>query len=161
MNLNNNERNGFFIAGIVLFAVAIIGTFVIPYFFLIMPIVVLIAILLIWISKRKTLTKILWTVSPLGLLVLLFVINYQLNKMESETYLVPKEFRGNFAVYFEESCGVDAEYEKGRRIYRVPDDGMLITKFEREFGIIDNEFYLIDTEGNKLILKEIKLFYRH
>ncbi len=155
MSLNNNERDGFFIAGIVLFAIAIIGTFVIPYFFLITPIFLFAAILFAWLSKQKTLTKILWTVSPIGLLSLLIVIGYQLDKKESETFLIPKDFRGKFVIYYEESCGTDVEYINGRRIYRIPDDGILITKFKREAGFIDDEFYLIDNQGNKILLPKL------
>lgn len=151
----NNKRDGFLIAGIVLFAVAIIGTFVIPYFFLITPIFLLVAILFVWLSKRKTSTKVLWTVSPLGLLFLLLVISYQLGKMESETFLIPQDFRGKFVIYFEEPCGTDIEYENGRRIYRIPDDGVLITKFKREAGYIDDEFYLVDNQGGKVLLPEL------
>lgn len=69
--------------------------------------------------------------------------------MESETFLIPQDYRGNFVIYFEETCGTDAEYKNGKRIYRIPNDGVLITKFKREFGIVEDDFYLIDSFGNK------------
>jgi hypothetical protein len=72
--------------------------------------------------------------------------------MESETYLIPKDFRGKFVIFFEESCATDVKYENRRRIYMIPDDGVLITKFKREAGYIDDEFYLVDNQGNKIPL---------
>lgn len=150
--LKNNERDIAFISGIILFAVAIIATFVIPFFFLITPFVFVIAIILICISKQKTQTKIISVLIPVCLLVLLFVIDYQRKKMESETYLIPKDFRGKFVIFFAEPCGTDIEYENGRRIYRIPNGGVLITKFKREAGYIDDEFYLVDNQGNKIPL---------
>jgi len=152
MRFENNKRSIFFILGITLFAISIVGTFKIPYFFFITPIFFLVASLFVWFSRRKTLAKIFWTVSPIGLLFLLLILSYKLNKMEAETYLIPNDFRGKFVIYFEESCGTDVEYENGKRIYRIPNDGVLITKFKREFGIVDDEFYLIDSHGNKTLL---------
>lgn len=92
---------------------------------------------------------------PVSLLFLLLVIGYQLNKMESETYLIPQDFRGKGVIYFEESCGTDVEYENGRRIYRIPDDGILITKFTSESGWIDDEFYSIDSQGDKTLVPKL------
>lgn len=149
------KRNGLFFAGIILLAIAILSTFVIPYFFLITPVFLLIATVLIWFSDRATSSKILWTVSPIALLGLLIVIYYQSEKMESETYLIPDNFRGYFVIWFEESCGSEAKYENGRRIYKIPEDGILITQFTREPGIIDDEFYLIDTQNNKTPLPKL------
>jgi hypothetical protein len=151
----NNKRDGFFIVGIVLFAFTIVATFVVPYFFLIMPLSLLIASIFVVVCKKKTSSKILWILSPIGLLALLIFIGYQLNKMEPETLLIPNDFRGSFVVYFEESCGTDAEYQNGRRVYRIPQDGILITKFKRDSGIIDDEFYLIDAENNKTLLPKL------
>jgi hypothetical protein len=151
----NNKRDGFLIAGIVLFAIAIIGTFVIPYFFLITPIFLLVAILFVWLSKRKTSTKILWSVSPIGLLFLLLVIGYQPGKKEFETFLIPQDFRGKFVIFFEETCGTDVKYVGGRRIYEIPNDGVLTTKFKREAGYIADEFYLVDNQGGKVLLPEL------
>ena len=107
MEFENNKRSIFFILGVALFAIAVVGTFVIPYFFFVTPIFLLVAILFVWVSKRKTLTKIFWTISPVGLLFLLLIISYKLNKMESETFFIPTDFRGKFVIYFEESCGTN------------------------------------------------------
>ena len=72
--------------------------------------------------------------------------------MESETFLIPKDFRSKLIIYFAEPCGVETEYENGRRICKIPDNSVFITKFEREFGIIDYEFYLVDNEGSRILL---------
>lgn len=151
----NKERDKFFTAGIIFVVVPFIAIFIIPFFFLIAPFFFLNGIVSIWVSKQKASTKLFWTVAPLSSFVLLLAIIYQLDKMESETYLIHKDFRGKFVVFFEENCGVDARYENGSRVYNIPFDGVLITKFKREFGTINDEFYLLDDEGNKTKLPEL------
>ncbi len=41
-----------------------------------------------------------------------------------------------------------------RRIYHVPDNGILITNAKQTFGIIDRKFYLVDEKGNRNELPE-------
>lgn len=65
------------------------------------------------------------------------------------TYYFPNEYRGEVAIIFNENCGESSAFINDRRIYDIPKDGILITQFTKESGILDHEYYLIDSTGNK------------
>jgi hypothetical protein len=79
-----------------------------------------------------------------------------LPKAEPETIRLPQNFRGQLAIVFDEPCGQSLVYEKTRRIYRIPDNGILITNSKQTLGVIDREFYFVDENG-----KETKLIELH
>lgn len=80
------------------------------------------------------------------------------------TFLIPEGFEGTIMLVKNEQCGPPSEYENGRRLYRVPANGLLITRdtvpnedhpyyqypnagyFQRP----DNEYYLVDRQGHRL-----------
>ena len=112
------------------------------------PIVgLLVGIIFIWAAKEKLKTKILVTFLPIPIIVGTFLLMIQLNKAEPETFLIPQDFRGKITIFYEESCGEKPIYESGRRIYKFPENGILITNFKRTKGIIDQEFYFVDENG--------------
>jgi len=80
------------------------------------------------------------------------------------TFLIPEGFEGTIMLVKNEQCGLPPEYENGRRLYRVPASGLLITRDtvpNREhpyyqwpnkgyFQQPDNEYYLADRQGHRL-----------
>lgn len=78
------------------------------------------------------------------------------------TFLIPEGFEGTILLIKNEQCGPPPEYENGRRLYRVPASGLLITRDtvpNREYYQYpnkgynqrpDNEYYLVDGQGRRL-----------
>lgn len=71
--------------------------------------------------------------------VLLFsiccILNSCRNKAENETFLLPNDYNGNVIIFYGEENGSSKKYdEDGNRVYEIPNDGILNTKFEQENG---------------------------
>lgn len=52
-------------------------------------------------------------------------------------------------VVYGEDCGIEPEHKNGRRILRIPDNGLLIVQPNLKAGIIDHQYYFIDEGGNQ------------
>ncbi|HTL80284.1 MAG TPA: hypothetical protein VL651_01195 [Bacteroidia bacterium] len=66
-----------------------------------------------------------------------------------DTFLIPEDLHGHFAVVYGQKCGVEPTTENGRRILRIPDCGVLVIQPDFEEGIIDHEYYFVDVNGNR------------
>src|SRR5688572_10192310 len=85
---------------------------------------------LVWFSKISVRFKLFSTVLPVPLIVLgfLFFLTFVLGPSEPETFLIPENFRGQFEVLFNEPCGQPVSPQEGRRIYDIPESGVLIVR---------------------------------
>lgn len=72
-----------------------------------------------------------------------------LNRPGKELYLIPNDFEGRFRVVYGEECGIEPITENGRRIFEIPDNGILIVKPKFKSGTIDHEYYLVDKNGKR------------
>ena len=79
--------------------------------------------------------------------------------MVAETYFIPKGFKGRVNLIFNQIKGEPPKYENGRRIYQIPANGILLTQFKDEYGIVDHQYYYIDGSGNKNPLQIFKYEY--
>lgn len=77
-----------------------------------------------------------------------------LSRPEPETFLIPTNFQGTFKVIYGEECGIIPPTENGRRILKIPGNGILILQPEFESGIIDHEYYLIDEDGKRTRIEQ-------
>lgn len=75
------------------------------------------------------------------------------NNPEPEDYLIPKDFTGRVNIVFNQKNGIPAKYENGRRVYEIPDDGILLTQFKDEYGLVNRKYYYIDSSGKKTALE--------
>jgi hypothetical protein len=75
---------------------------------------------------------------------------------EPETYLIPKDFKGRVNVIFNQVNGQPKKYENGRRVYEIPMNGILLTQFKDEYGIINHQYYYVDSEGKRSALEIYK-----
>lgn len=86
-----------------------------------------------------------------GLLSLLMLITSCVHQAQPETHLIPKGYKGSVIITFDDSAGAEPVYDNGTRVYNVPANGILRTKFkEREKGFIADKdllFYYVD--GNE------------
>lgn len=64
--------------------------------------------------------------------------------MTPETFLIPKDFRGQITLIYYEPCGQTVPKVDGRLIYEIPDNGVMILTNKFETGIIDKEYYFVD-----------------
>jgi len=147
------KRSWVFKTGVILtvFWSVIIGIFNIGVFYLFgIPILgLLLGIIFVWIAKVNIKKKILLTILPIPIILLSFFLIFEITKAEPETFLIPKDLRGEIVVFYDEPCGQQPGYENGRRIYKIPDSGVLITNFKKNRGHLDQNFYLVDENENK------------
>lgn len=71
---------------------------------------------------------------------------------EKEIYLIPQGYRGKLIVFFDQPDGKPIQYEKDSRIYCIPLNGFLKTRFKKNVGCMsDNRiiFYYADSVGNR------------
>lgn len=141
---------------LIIFWSIVIGIFNIGVLYLFgIPILgLLIGIIFIWLAKENPKTKFLLSLLPILIIISTFFVMYQLQKAEPEIFLIPQNYRGEFQIQFNEPCGESITYEKSRRIYRIPENGVLILKGSQTLGFIDRKFYLIDEEENLTKLPE-------
>ena len=145
-----------------IFSSIIIGIFNIGVLYLFgIPLLLLLAgIFLIALAEEEVKTKVFLILLPIPIIISIFSSMYWLNKAEPETFLIPQDFRGKITIFYEEPCGEKPIYESGRRIYKFPENGILITNFKRTKGFLDQEFYFVDENGNrnKIPKKDVRDF---
>ena len=77
------------------------------------------------------------------------------NKVPPETFLIPKDFRGKIHVHFNMPCGQKKESENGRRVYKIPQSGILLSQFTDKQGYIDQKYFLVDIDRKKTLLPNL------
>jgi hypothetical protein len=116
------------------------------YFYYLPLIIFCIGILMLWLSKGKLIYKIIWTFAPF-LFYFGFMFLWKISKTcEPETFLLPNNYKGEIRIIFNQKCGERIEYEGKNRIYRIPNDGILLTQFEDEQGFINQKFFVVENE---------------
>jgi len=76
-------------------------------------------------------------------------------RAEPETFLVPSEYRGRVNVIFNQPKGQAERYENGRRVYEIPANGILITRFKDNYGIMNQQYFYFDSAGRREALKTL------
>lgn len=84
----------------------------------------------------------------IGMYLFSFASSY-LTRPEKETYLIPDGYIGTVFVVFNQPDGEEPEYENDRRIYRIPQTGVLFTQLKDEQGIINQEYFYISPSGQR------------
>ncbi len=67
--------------------------------------------------------------------------------------LIPEGFSGPVFIIFGQADGVKPEVENGKRVYRIPKNGILKTKAEADYRLSQGEFYYIDSKGRRTKLE--------
>lgn len=81
----------------------------------------------------------------LNVVIIFFMLNNCIQKQaEDEVYLIPSGFIGHIIIIFEQSDGEEAIYENGKRVYVIPENGILKSKFKANYGTKQIIFYYID-----------------
>jgi hypothetical protein len=70
-------------------------------------------------------------------------------------YLIPSNYEGNLIVVFNQPNGYDKNYEDKKRLYRFNKTGVLMTKFDPNYGQHQINFFYEDSLGKRTPLKYI------
>lgn len=71
------------------------------------------------------------------------------NKADDTIILIPEGYVGPVLVIYNQDNGAEKEYEDGKRVYRIPENGVLETQFSPNYGVQNNEYYYVSSNGNK------------
>lgn len=83
------------------------------------------------------------------MLFLYFSVFIACSKGEEEIYVLPANYTGVIYVVFNQKIGVQQKYKDGKRVYEIPENGILKTQFNNNEGWRKiPEFYYVD--GKKL-----------
>ena len=96
--------------------------------------------------------KSLWQVVIFITPFLGFYIVYLLTRPSEDTVLIPENFQGTAYIYYDQRNGIPQEYEHGRRVYRVPADGIVLTQSSLKEGVIDlngTEYFIEDATHHR------------
>lgn len=69
-------------------------------------------------------------------------------------YLLPDGYTGPVVIVYDEAAGVPLEYEEGKRVYRIPPDGLLETQASVNEGLIQQQYFYVDADGNRRPLRD-------
>lgn len=73
---------------------------------------------------------------------------YYTSSADKEIHLLPKGFTGIVIIRFNSEQGKNEQYEDGKRVYEIPANGILDTKFKPNEGWSDFPVYFY-VDGNK------------
>ncbi|MEZ4986322.1 MAG: hypothetical protein R2795_14995 [Saprospiraceae bacterium] len=102
---------------------------------------------------KKTLKIILLIVVLYNVIgLLLYVVKFD---RKCERIFIPEDYRGIFVVVHQYPHGLPRDYYGWCREYRIPDDGVLLTRFKSNPGWMQSKdnikVYLTDEEGNSVV----------
>lgn len=155
---NRFNRRGFFLVGACLVVVGTAVSTLAPFFLYVYFIpgwVFIVGVALVGLSELSLKRKLVWSLTPVLLFCGFRLLWYQLQKAPAETFLIPQAYRGKIHIHFNETCGQKPEEEKNRRLYRIPDNGILLSQFADKQGLIDQHYYLVDTRGRRTFLPQL------
>ncbi|MEJ5996010.1 hypothetical protein WG904_16400 [Pedobacter sp. Du54] len=90
----------------------------------------------------------------LGLLLVAFIL-LGCDKGEKEIVVVPRNYTGLILIIYDQPNGADPVFQDGKRVYEIPSNGILKTKFSPNPGWIGlTEFYYESiSPENKILFK--------
>lgn len=82
---------------------------------------------------------------------ILICISYSCAQQKTEytVRLIPEGYTGPVVIFFNQKNGESKEYEDGKRIYKIPRNGVLKTKFEPNYGIQNHQFFYVNEKGDR------------
>jgi hypothetical protein len=86
------------------------------------------------------------------LIGLLFAGNWFFNQAEREIHLIPKGYVGPVVIIYGRPHGAPPKYENGVRVYEIPKNGILLTQFDPNCGVIPphgQTFCYVDDSGSR------------
>jgi len=78
---------------------------------------------------------------------LILLSNISCGNADPAVYFIPKKFEGVFSVVYSQRKGNPKEYQYGRRVYRIPSNGILLTQFGFQGGNRQDLFLVKTNDG--------------
>lgn len=123
------------------------------YIFFIMMAVGLLFFLFSFVFRNmKTTWQIIISLTPFLATYLLF----EISSSSKDIFLIPKGFTGQVTIYYDRPNGQEEEYEGEWRIYKIPQSGVLETKFRlkgNSINLSDSKYYYVDSNEKRIELK--------
>lgn len=69
---------------------------------------------------------------------------YNFAKASPEIFLIPKNYQGEIIVIFNQENGIPVKYLNNKRIYEIPNNGILFTKFTWNSGFNNRNFFYLN-----------------
>lgn len=88
-----------------------------------------------------------------GAVLLVVCLAFGCGVRDRERVLLPAEYKGCVYVVYGETCG-DEERHLGARVLRIPEDGILVSAFEYQSGLIRRDYFQIDDRGEELEMSD-------
>lgn len=90
-----------------------------------------------------------------GLVLCVLSLLGSCTRQAKETILIPDGLVGEFRIVYGEKCGLSPKIENGRRVLEIPQNGVLIIQPEFEEGIIDRQYYILDSDFNRAKINQL------
>lgn len=68
---------------------------------------------------------------------------------QNSIHLIPEGYIGPIIIIFDQPNGLKKRYEKGWRVYEIPNNGILKTQFGPTYGIQQHFYYYVDDSGKR------------
>lgn len=102
------------------------------------------------LTKRLPRFKIWQTLIGISPIVA-FSIFIQVTKASDDIFIIPANFKGTIAVIYGQENGTEKEYENSKRLYRIPQNGILKTQFELKGETVNfGEYYYLTDNGQRV-----------
>ena len=88
-------------------------------------------------------------------ILLSLVLFINCSKTENTVTLIPEGYTGTIRILFDQKNGNDKKYEGEKRIYEIPEKGILKTKFSPQFGYHFPEYYYVSKNGKRTKIERI------
>ncbi|MFJ7850017.1 DUF6843 domain-containing protein [Peribacillus sp. NPDC097206] len=79
----------------------------------------------------------------------MLIPNSLFEEQTNELFLIPKGYEGEVRVVYNIEDAPPPEKSEGFDVYRINDKGYTLSPFPESEGIINNQYYYVDAEGNK------------
>ena len=89
------------------------------------------------------------------IIFLSFTLFINCKKSKNTITLIPENYKGTIKIWFNQKKGIEEKYENDKRVYEIPKNGILKTKFSPQFGYHFPEYYYISESGKRTEIKPI------
>ncbi len=90
-------------------------------------------------------------------LLLVFILQFCATPQTESITLIPKGYTGIIVIIFDQADGVMPEMENGKRVYIIPNGGVLKTQAKANYKLSGHKYYYVDSLGNR---EPIKYLYQ-
>ena len=92
------------------------------------------------------------------ILLLVSITGCAQKQAENTIRLIPKDYIGPVLVIFNQQEGEAKEYEGDKRVYKIPENGVLKTQFEPNYGVQKHEYYYVDNNGKRTEIPFVNVY---